>query len=523
MLVPDGTIRLGGTGWYQEAPVSEDAAHLRVAVIGAGFGGLGAAIRLSQEGIDDFLVFERADDLGGTWRDNSYPGCACDVPSHLYSFSFAPNPHWTRSFSPQAEIWAYLRDCARRFGILPHLRLGHHVHQTIWDEGRQHWRVETNRGAWTADVVIAAPGPLSEPKIPNLPGLDSFQGTAFHSARWDHGHDLTGRQVAVIGTGASAVQFVPEIQPRVGRLRIFQRSAPWIWPRRDRTLSGTERWLFRTMPATQRLARSSIWLLREGWTTGFLHPGIMRWSQRRAVRHLRRSVPDPQLRARLTPDYTFGCKRVLLSNDYLPALTRENVELVSAGIREVRPHGILTDDGVEHPADTIIFGTGFHVTDSPVGELARGRDGRTLGEVWQGSPKAHLGVTVAGFPNLFLLLGPNTGLGSTSIVLMVEAQVEYVLRALEFMRSAGVATVEPRPEAQQAFVAELDARMRPTVWSVGGCQSWYYDRTGRNSALWPGYTFDYRHRLRRFDPALHLLAPPRPAERPAGAPAERLP
>jgi cation diffusion facilitator CzcD-associated flavoprotein CzcO len=499
--------------------VHDDPTHLRVAIVGGGFGGLGAAIRLSQEGIDDVLVFEQADDLGGTWRDNAYPGCACDVPSHLYSYSFAPNPHWTRSFSPQEEIWDYLRDCAGRFGILPCLRLGHNVRQTVWDEGRQHWRVETSRGTWTADIVIAATGPLSEPKIPDLPGLDSFQGTAFHSARWDHDRDLRGRQVAVIGTGASAIQFVPEIQPQVARLRVFQRTAPWIWPRHDRALSAAERWLFRTVPGTQRLARSSIWLAREGYTAGFLHPGIMRLSRRVALRHLRRSVPDPEMRARLTPDYTFGCKRVLLSNDYLPALTRPNVALITAGIREVRPGGILTDDGVEHPADTIIFGTGFHVTDSPVGQLARGRDGRTLAEVWQGSPKAHLGTTVSGFPNLFLLLGPNTGLGSTSVVLMIEAQVEYVLRALEFMRATGAATVEPRREVQQAFVAEMDARMRPTVWSVGGCQSWYYDRTGRNSALWPGYTFAYRRRLRRFDPELHLIAPRRPAPVPQQDPA----
>ena len=469
-----------------------DPTHLRVAIVGGGFGGLGAAIRLSQRGVRDFLVFERADDLGGTWRDNAYPGCACDVPSHLYSFSFAPNPRWTRSFSSQPEIWEYLRDCARRFGIQPRLRLGHEVRQLAWDQARRRWQVRTSRGTWTADVVVAATGPLSEPKVPALPGLGSFQGAAFHSARWDHGLDLRGRQVAVVGTGASAIQFVPEIQPRVARLRVFQRTAPWVLPRRDRDLSPAERWLYRTVPATQRLA----------------------------LRHLHRSVADPELRARLTPDYTLGCKRVLLSNDYLPALTRPNVELVTAGIREMRPHGILTDDGVEHPADTIIFGTGFHVTDSPVGELALGRDGRTLAEVWQGSPKAHLGVTVAGFPNLFLLLGPNTGLGSTSVVLMIEAQIEYLLRALEFLLANGVAAIEPRPEVQQAYVAEVDARMRPTVWSAGGCASWYMDRTGRVSAIWPGFSSGYRRRLRRFDPGDHLTTPPLAAERGTPAPAE---
>ena len=496
--------------------MSNDPTHLRVAVIGAGFGGLGAAIRLSQQGIDDVLVFERADDLGGTWRDNSYPGCACDVPSHLYSFSFAPNPRWTRSFSGQPEIWDYLRDCASRFGVLPRLRFGHEVQRASWDGGRQRWRVETSGGTWTADVLVAAAGPLSEPAIPALPGLDSFEGTVFHSARWNHDHDLTGRQVAVVGTGASAVQFVPEIQPRVGRLRIFQRTAPWLLPRRDRDLTAAERQLFRAVPAAQRLARSSIYWGREGATAAFLHPRLMRLTQRLALRHLRAAVPDPELRARLTPDYTLGCKRVLLSNDYLPALTKENVDLVTAGIGAVRPGGIVTDDGAEHPADTIIFGTGFRVADQPVAERVVGRDGRTLAEAWDGSPKAHLGVAVAGFPNLFLLLGPNTGLGSTSVVLMIEAQVEYLLRALEYMRAAGVATVEPRAEAQQAFLTEMDARMRPTVWSTG-CSSWYLDRTGRNSAIWPGLTWSYRRRLRRFDPDLHQTTPLRPVGQPAPA------
>jgi cation diffusion facilitator CzcD-associated flavoprotein CzcO len=515
--------RLGTVGYQGGRLVRDDATHLHVAIVGGGFGGIGAAIRLKQAGIHDFLVFERSGDIGGTWRDNSYPGCACDVPSHLYSFSFAPNPHWTRAFSPQPEIWAYLGDCARRFGILPHLRLGHELHRATWDDASQRWRLETSKGTWTADVLVAATGPLSEPRIPALPGLAGFQGTMFHSARWDHDHDLTGRQVAVVGTGASAVQFIPEIQPHVGRLRVFQRTAPWVLPRRDRALTATERWLFRAVPASQRLARWSLYWAREGVTLAFLRPRLMDLPQRLALRNLRVAVRDPALRARLTPDYRIGCKRILLSNDYLPALTRQNVEVVTDGIREVRARGILTDDGIEHPADTIIFATGFHVTDSPVGDLVRGRDGRTLTEVWDGSPKAHLGTTVAGFPNLFLLLGPNTGLGSTSVVIMIEAQVEYLLRALERMKAVGTATVEPRPEAQEAFLAEVDARLRPTVWATGGCASWYIDRTGRVSAIWPGTTWAYRRRLRRFDPELQLMAPQRPAGRSAPARAGDLP
>jgi cation diffusion facilitator CzcD-associated flavoprotein CzcO len=509
MLVPDGTI---AQEWYWLVPggsVARDRTHVHVAIVGAGFGGLAAAIRLKQAGIDDLLVFERAADIGGTWRDNSYPGCACDVPSHLYSYSFAPNPGWSRSFSTQPEIWAYLRACARRFGIQPHLRLGHELRRASWDDELQQWRVETSGGTWTAAFLVTATGPLSEPRIPALPGLDGFEGAVFHTARWEHDHDLTGRQVAVVGTGASAIQVVPAIQPRVGRLHVFQRTAPWVLPRHDRALTRIERWLFRTAPASQRLARASIYWLRESWTLGFLHPRLMRLPRWAALRHLRAAVADPELRARLTPDYTLGCKRVLLSNDYLPTLAKPNVEVITAGIREVREHGIVTDNGVEHPVDTLIFGTGFQVSDPPVSHMIRGRDGRTLAEVWGGSPRAFLGTCVAGFPNLFLLLGPNTGVASTSVVLMVEAQVEYLLGVLAFLRTAGMAAVEPRPEAEQAYLAEVETRMRPTVWASGGCRSWYADPTGRISAIWPGLTVAYRRRLRAFDPDLHHLTRPR--------------
>jgi len=497
------------------------ADHLRVAIVGSGFGGLGTAIRLKQEGIEDFLVFERADDLGGTWRDNSYPGCACDVPSHLYSFSFAPNPGWSRSFSPQPEIWTYLRRCTDRFGIGPHLRYGHEVQAARWDEAAKHWRLETSRGTWTADVLVSAAGPLHEPAVPSLPGMESFAGTAFHSARWDHEHDLTGRDVAVIGTGASAIQFVPEIAPKVGNLRLFQRTAPWIIPRGDRALSRAERALYRAMPLAQQVARASIFLTQEASAVGFLHPRLGRLAQFVAARHLRRSVPDPELRAQLTPPYAIGCKRVLRSDDYLPALTRPNVDLVTTGIREIRPHGIVTTDGVEHPVDTIIYGTGFRATDSPIADRVTGRDGRTLADAWQGSPEAYLGTSVSGFPNLFLLLGPNTVLGHTSVVYMVESQLAYVLGALRHLDDAGVAAVEPRPEAQEAFRADVDRRMRSTVWSVGGCKSWYIDRTGRNSVIWPSFASAYRRRLRRFDPRQHLTVPhPAPA---VPAPAEATP
>lgn len=474
-----------------------NARRVEVAIVGSGFGGLGAAIRLKQEGIHDLVLLERADDVGGTWRDNTYPGCACDVQSHLYSFSFAPNPEWSRAFSPQPEIQAYLKRCAEEFGVMPHVRLGHEVRGAAWDADALRWRIETTRGPFSARVLVVAAGALSDPVVPPLPGLETFRGAAFHSARWDHGFDLRGRRVAVVGTGASAIQFVPEIQPLVSRLHLFQRTAPWIIPRHDHALSPRRQRLYRRFPAAQRAVRGAIYLLREGMVLGFRHPRMMRLAQRAALRHLERGVPDPALRAKLTPDFTMGCKRVLLSNDYLPALSRPNVEVVTERIAEVRAETIVTADGVEREVDAILFGTGFQPTDPPLGRAIRGRGGRTLAQAWEGSPRAHLGSTVAGFPNLFFLLGPNTGLGHTSVVYMIEAQVEHLLAAMHHMRERGVAALEPRPEAQAAWVAEVDRRMRGTVWTSGGCASWYLDRTGRNSTLWPDFTWRFRRRVAR--------------------------
>ncbi len=486
----------------------EVPAHVHVAIIGSGFSGLGAAIRLKQEGMHDFVVLERADDVGGTWRDNSYPGCACDVPSNLYSFSFAPNPEWTRAFSPQPEIFEYLRACASRYGITPHVRFRHAVTNAAWEEEGQKWRIETTKGAYTANVVIAGVGGLSEPSVPKLPGLERFEGAAFHSARWDHGVDLGGRSVAVVGTGASAIQFVPAIQPKVGKLHLFQRTPPWILPRRNPVVNEGAHAVFRAFPSAQRLARGSVYAVTELFGTGFRHPWLMRPLQRAAVDYLERCVPDPVLRAKLTPSYTIGCKRILFSNTYLRALAKENVEVVTTGIREVRSRTIVTTDGREHGVEAIVFGTGFQVTEIPFGKHVRGRDGRTLDELWNGSPQAHLGTTVAGFPNFFLLLGPNTGLGHTSIVYMIESQIEHIVNALRFMRDRGLATVEPRAEAQAAFIADVDRRLRGTVWNTGGCASWYIDKTGRNSTLWPDATWRFRRRVTRFDPQEYRLGSP---------------
>jgi cation diffusion facilitator CzcD-associated flavoprotein CzcO len=469
-----------------------------VAIIGAGFGGLGAAIRLRQKGFHDFLVFDQADDVGGTWRDNSYPGCACDVPSHLYSFSFALNPSWSDTFSGQAEIWDYLRDCVTHYGLTPRLRLGHRVTEAAWDDAAHHWRITTSRGDYVARVLISATGPLSDPAVPDVDGLDSFRGTVFHSARWRHDHDLTGRRVAVIGTGASAAQFVPEIQPQVAHLTVFQRTPAWVLPRMTRRITAVEKAIYRHVPGAQRLTRTVLYWGRECWGVGFLHPRINRVAQRFAKRYLHRQVPDGDLRAKLTPTYVMGCKRILLSNDYWPALTRDNVEVVTEKIQRVEPTGIVTTDGVTHPVDTIIFGTGFHVTDPPIMAVVRGRNGRTLAQAWTPTMRAHLGTTVHGFPNLFLLLGPNTALGHSSVVLMIEAQTKQVLKALQHLRRTGAATIEPTVEAQRRHTDHVDDAMAGTVWTSGGCVSWYLDATGRNSTLWPGYVTGFRLRLARF-------------------------
>ena len=483
--------------------------RVHVAIVGAGFSGLGAAIRLEREGIEDYVLLEQAQDVGGTWRDNTYPGCACDIPSNLYSFSFAPNPEWSRAYSPQPEIWRYLRGCAERFGILERTRLGCELLEARWLEAEREWRLKTGTGELRARVLILATGGLSEPFVPDLPGLDRFSGPVFHSARWDHSQDLAGRRVAVIGTGASSIQIVPALAGVAERLYVFQRTPPWIMPRRDRPLSARQHRLFRRLPLVQRLVRAALFLGHEATVAGFLHPRVMRGGERRARAHLRRQVPDPELRARLTPTYRMGCKRVLVSDDYLPALTRPDVELVSEGISEIRPDSIVTADGGEHPVDALVLATGFSATEREITDRLLADDGRTLSEAWDRSPRAHMGTCVTGFPNLFLMTGPNTGLGHNSVVSIIEAQLNYIAGALRTMRERDLDVVEVRAAAQQDWTEEIDRRMRGTVWTAGGCNSWYLDAKGRNSTLWPGSVIDFQRRLRRFDAHRYRLVPAR--------------
>ena len=489
-----------------------------IAIVGAGFGGLGMAIRLKQQGIDDFVLIERGDDVGGTWWANSYPGCQCDIPSNLYSFSFACNPDWDRAYPMRDQLLAYLRDCARRFGVLDHTRLGCELLGATWVADAQRWELETASGPIAARVLVAAPGLLSEPSTPALPGLERFEGNAFHTANWDHSDDLSGRRVALIGAGATAVQVVPEIQPRVDRLHLFQRTPPWVIPHTDHPVTRGMRELYRRIPVMQRLSRAAVYGLRETMAVGITRD--RRWlklQELNARLHLRRQVPDPELRARLTPDYEIFCKRIILSNRWYPAIQEPNVDLVSTGAREVREHSVVDGDGVEREIDTLIFATGFKPAELPIAERIRGSDGSSLAEVWDGSPEAYLGTTVAGFPNLLLLYGPNLNLGHSSIVYMLESQIAYALDALRTMRVRGAAEFELRPEVQRAYNEEVQERLAGSVWNTGGCGSWYFDRNGRNSIQWPGFTFEYRRRTRRFDTESYRLAAP--ANRPVVAPA----
>jgi cation diffusion facilitator CzcD-associated flavoprotein CzcO len=483
----------------------------RIAIVGSGFSGLGMAVRLKQAGIHDFVVLERAEDLGGTWRENTYPGCACDVPSNLYSFSFAPNPDWSQTFSPQPEIREYLRRVSAEHGIDPHIRYGHEVTAARWDAQAEVWRIETAAGELTADMLVAGAGPLSDPKLPDIDGIESFEGTIFHSARWNHQHPLDGERVAVVGTGASSIQLVPRIQPLLEKLYVFQRTPPWVVPHRNRPTSRWERSLFRAVPAVQKLVRGAVYAARELFVLPMMHPREGSLPERMALKHLREQVPDPALRARLTPNYRIGCKRILISDEYYPALVQPNVELVSDAIRAITPRGIVTADGAERELDTIILGTGFHVTDMPFAHWIYGGDGRSLAETWSGSAQAYLGSAVAGFPNLFLLVGPNTGLGHNSIVFMIESQLHYLMQCLRFMESGDMDVIEVREPVQRRYNEKLQRRLQSTVWNSGGCANWYLDEHGRNTTIWPGSTWPYRRRLRRFEPADYELRRRAPA------------
>ena len=493
-----------------QAAAVEAAQKVNVLVVGAGLSGIGAAIRLGEKGFDDVLILEKADAIGGTWRDNTYPGCACDVPSSLYSYSFAQKPDWTRVFARRAEIATYIHDTASRYGVLDRVRFGEGVESATWNEDLRRWVVRTARRAYHARFVLSCVGYLHEPIIPKLPGLGDFRGTLFHSSRWRHDHDLHDRRVAVIGTGASAIQFVPEIQPLVSRLHVFQRTPQWILPKPDAPIAVLARAMLRLPGATEAMRRVMHRQL-ERFSVAFRHPDRMKRVQAVAAAHLRRSIPDLELRRKLTPDYVLGCKRLLLSNNYYPAVAQPNVELLATSVERVRAGGVVTREGEYRPVDTIILGTGFHVTDPPMANLIRGTTGRSLAETWAGSPEAYRGTTIAGFPNSFGVLGPNLGIGHNSAFAVIEAQVQYIVDALCTARREGLTRIEVRRDAQASYNRRIQAALVGTVWNAGGCSSYYIDANGRNSIAFPWGVDHMRRMLNRFDlEHYHVSSEPQP-------------
>ena len=475
--------------------------HVEVLIIGSGFAGLGAAIRLQRDGRPDFLVVERGSEVGGTWRDNTYPGAACDVPSHLYSFSFELNPTWTRSFSPQPEIQDYLRRVAAKYDVGRKHLFNTEVTLARWDEASHRWLVDTTGGNFSADVLVPAVGALAEPALPRIKGIETFTGQLFHSARWNHDAELAGKRVALIGTGASAIQIGPSIVDEVAHLDVYQRTAPWVMPRHDRAYSPWESALYRRLPLAQRLAREAIYWGREAFVLGFaVQPRLLQFAQRIAREHIEQAISDPARRAAVTPSWQIGCKRILISNTWYPMLARDDVELVTDGIAEIRENAIVSTDGTVREVDAIVVATGFHVTDSPAYERIIGRDGRSLAQVWDASgQQAYKGTAVAGFPNMLFVVGPNTGLGHSSMVYIIESHLNYLSSALETRERLDLETFDVRRDKQQRYNEKLQQRMNHTIWKTGGCASWYLDKHGNNTTLWPGFTFTFRRLTRRFD------------------------
>ncbi|MGA8987872.1 MAG: NAD(P)/FAD-dependent oxidoreductase [Aeromicrobium sp.] len=464
-----------------------------VIIIGTGFAGMGAAMKLRQSGREDFVILEKAHDVGGTWRDNTYPGCECDIPSHMYSFSYELNTDWSKSFSGQEEIWAYLRKVADEQGIRPYISFGVEVTGATWDEDQKVWTIRTNGEDYQARVLIAGVGGLHIPNVPEIAGADSFEGPKFHSAQWDHSVDLKGKKVVVIGTGASAIQFIPIIAQEVGQLTVFQRTAAWVLPKKDKPTPEWRKKAFAAIPGAHRAYRNALYWSLEARAIAFNgHLNVLPLAEKIVKRELAKSIPDAELRAKLTPDYRLGCKRVLQSNTYYPTFLRDDVELNTDGVREILSDGVIDNNGVKHPADIIIYGTGFHVIDAFDYLDIKGKDGVDLAAQFRDNGvETYLGMTINGFPNLYFMLGPNTALGHNSVVFMIEQQTKFIIRMLDEMDRRDVAAADATKEAQSAFNVEIQRLVEKGIWTQGGCTSWYLDSQGKNRTIWPKFTFQY--------------------------------
>lgn len=468
-------------------------------IVGSGFSGLGMAIELKKSGRHDFVILEKAADVGGCWRDNTYPGCGCDIPSHLYSFSFEQRPDWSRKYPLQQEIHQYLKHCVAKYQLTPHLRLNAEVIGLRYLDAQRLWQVELTDGrSLQARFVMLGKGPLHVASIPKLPGLERFTGQVFHSSHWDHSYDLRGKKVASIGTGASAIQYIPQIAPQVAELYVFQRSPAWVLPRPDRRMSGLEKKLFALFPPIQYLYRHLLFRLHE-MRLKAMHSGSLanRLASRMARRHIAQHITSEDKRRKLTPDYVLGCKRILISNDYYPAMARDNVELIAAGVSQVTERYVIASDGTRKEVDAIIFGTGFAVMDAlvPPGFII-GPDGVDLGQRWleQGTT-AFRGVSTPGMPNLFFLIGPNTGLGHNSMILMIEAQIRYIIASLDHLQRSKLHSLTVRDEVARDYTEQLQSQLLGSVWQ-SGCSSWYLDKDGRNQTLWPSAVATYQQLMK---------------------------
>lgn len=494
---------------HHSTPSAPQLPHQRMIIIGAGFAGLGMGIRLKRRGEESFVIIERADDVGGTWRDNTYPGAACDVPSHLYSFSFRPNPDWSRVYPPGWEIQQYMRDCAEQEGLMPHLHLETTMEDATWDDDAGIWRVRTNCGEFTGDFLITGTGHLADESYPNIPGLEEFMGAKFHSARWNHNEDLTGKRIGVVGTGASAIQIVPEMAKVAAELVVFQRTPAYVIPRVERDYTEGERRLFRRDPQSIRDLRSELfWGGENNYAQRRAIPQFLEAAKTQALNHLAAQVTDPELRERLTPRYEPGCKRVLISNTYYPALTAPVTTVESSALQRIEGGRAVAASGAEYELDALIFATGFEATEPPFAQVVHGRGGVNLSDHWQQGMQAYDSIAVSGFPNMFIINGPNTSLGHNSIVYIIEAQADYILGALDHVDEHGIQVLEPTRDAEDAYVDRIQRNASGTVWIDGGCQSWYVDqRSGKLTLIWPDFGYAFRDENSTFTPDGYELSP----------------